>query len=144
MEKSRAYLIAGGVISMLLAIFHLILVFKPELYRYIDPGQGSVLSQMAEQGSSLTMIATIALVLIFAIWAIYAFSAAGLIPSQPLQRAVLFAIAAIYILRGQFLFSEIKMVLDQDYPLRFVFFSTLSLVTGLLYLIGTLKLGKRS
>jgi hypothetical protein len=36
------------------------------------------------------------------------------------------------------------MVLDQDYPLRFVFFSTLSLVTGLLYLIGTLKLGKRS
>jgi hypothetical protein len=99
---------------------------------------------MAEQGSSLTMIATIALVLIFAIWAIYAFSAAGLIPPQPLQRAVLFAIAAIYILRGLFLFSEIKMVLDQDYPLRFVFFSTLSLVTGLLYLIGTLKLGKRS
>ena len=143
MVKSNHYLIAGGVMSTLISTLHVILAIYPALYRYIGPGQSTV-TDIATQGSSIITIASVALALIFAIWAIYAFSAAGLIRPPPLLRAVLFAIAAIYILRGLFLFSEIKMVLDQDYPLRFVFFSTLSLVTGLLYLIGTLKLGKRS
>ena len=150
MAKPGHYLIAGGVISALISILHVVLVLKPELYRYIDPGQGSALAQMAEQGSSLTTIATVALALVFAIWAIYAFSGAGLIGPLPLLRTGLIAIGVIYILRALFLPSEINMVLTQGYPFRFVVFSTISLVTGLLYLIGILKqrasltLGKKS
>jgi hypothetical protein len=39
--------------------------------------------------------------------------------------------------------SEIRMVLTQGYPFRFVVFSTISLVAGLLYLIGTLRLPRQ-
>jgi hypothetical protein len=96
---------------------------------------------MAEQGSSLTTAATIAFALIFAIWAIYAFSGAGLIGRLPLLRMALVAIGAIFLLRALALPTEINMVMNQGYPFRFVVFSTISLVTALLYLIGILKPG---
>ena len=138
MAKSNQYLIAGGVMSTLISILHVVLAIYPTLYRYIGPDQ-SALTEMAEKGSSVTTIASMALALIFALWAIYAFSATGLIRPLPLLRTALIAIGVIYILRALFLPSEINMVLTQGYPFRFVVFSTISLVAGLLYLIGILK-----
>ena len=140
MGKPKPILIAGGVISALISILHVILAVKPDLYRYVSPDQGSALAQIAGQGSSLIIIATVVLALIFAIWAIYAFSGAGLIVRLPLLRGALIAIGVIYILRALFLPSEINMVLTQGYPFRFVVFSTVLLVAGLLYLVGILKL----
>jgi hypothetical protein len=135
--KPKQSLLAGGAISALISVLHVILVIKPELYRVmIASDQESALVQVVEQGSGLITIATIVLALIFATWAIYAFSGAGLIGPLPLQRTVLIIIGVIYILRAFFLPSEITMVLTQGYPFRFVMFSTVSLVTGLLYLIG--------
>ena len=139
MIKSKDCLIAGGVISALISLLHVVLTLKPELYRYIVPGQESALAQMAEQGASLTTLASAALALIFAVWALYAFSGAGLIGPLPGLRAILIATGVIYILRALFLPSEINMVLTQGYPFRFVAFSTLSLMTGMLYLIGIRK-----
>jgi hypothetical protein len=124
------------VSSVLISIMHLVLVFKPALYRYIRAGQESELGQMAEQGSTPTTIATAALALIFAIWAVYAFSGAGLIGPLPVLRVALIAIGAIYVLRALALLTEINMVLKQGYPSQFVVFSTISLVTGVLYLVG--------
>ena len=139
MGKPKYYLIAGGVISALISMLHVILAIEPKLYSYISTDQESAVIQMAERGSSLIIIATIALALIFAIWSIYAFSGAKLIRPLPLQRKILIAIGVIYILRALFLPSEINMVMTQGYPFRFVLFSAISLVTGLLYLIGILK-----
>jgi hypothetical protein len=139
MAKPNPYLIAGGVISALIALLHVILTLKPELYQYFSPGQGSALTQMAEQGSSFTTLATVLLAQIFATWAMYAFSGAGLIRRLPLLHTALIAIGVIYILRAFFLPTEINMILNQGYPFRFVVFSTISLATGLLYLIGFLK-----
>lgn len=138
MVRKKTSLIAAGAISALISILHAILATRPGLYRYIVPGQESALSQMAEQGSTLTIIASIFLALVFATWALYAFSGAGLIGSLPLLRTGLIVIGVIYILRSLFLPSEINMVLTQGYPFRFVIFSAISLVTGLLYLIGIL------
>lgn len=143
MFSRNYYLIAGGVISALISILHVILTLQPGFYTYSGPSQESGLAQMAVQGSSGTTIATAALALIFAIWAIYALSGPGLIGRLPLLRTALIAIGAIYVLRGLFLPSEINMVLSQGYPFRFVVFSTVSLVTGLLYLIGTWKQAKQ-
>jgi hypothetical protein len=140
MGKPEHYLIAGGMVSTLISILHVILALKPALYRYISAGQESALAQMIDQGSSSTTIATVALALIFAIWAIYAFSGARLINPLPLLRAALIAIGVIYILRALFIPTEINMVLNQGYSFRFVVFSTISLVAGLLYLIGALRL----
>jgi putative oxidoreductase len=139
MFRPKLYLIAGGTISALISIFHLFLAIKPEYYRYIAPGQESALAQMAAQGSSLITTASIVLALIFAIWAVYAFSGAGLVGRLPLLGKALIAIGVIYILRSLFFPSEINMVLTQGYPFRFVVYSAISLVAGLLYLIGFLK-----
>jgi len=138
MAKRNYYLITGGVLSAFISIFHVVLVFNPTLFSYVTPGQ-SALTEMALQGSSITTVASIALALLFAIWALYAFSGAGMIRRLPLLRAALIIIGIIYILRSLFLPSEIKMVLTQAYPLQFVIFSLISLVTGLFYIIGVLK-----
>jgi hypothetical protein len=136
MGKLNKFLLAGGIISALISIFHVILALKPQLYQFVAPDENSTLSQMAEQGSAVTTLVSIALVAIFAIWAMIAFSGAGLIRRLPLLNTGLLIIAAIYLLRGLFLPSEISMVQNQGYPVRLVLFSALSLFTGLLYLVG--------
>ena len=144
MVSARNLLIAGGVITALISLLHVLLAVRPALYRYFGPGQQSGLTQMAVEGSRGTTIATAALALIFAVWAIYAFSGAGVIGELPLLRAALIAIGVIYVLRSLFVISEVRMVLTQGYPFRFVVFSTISLVAGLLYLIGALRLSRPS
>jgi hypothetical protein len=141
MMRSKYFLMAGGVMSGLIAVLHAILVWKPALFVYISAGRESVLAQMAVQGSKPTTIATIALALIFASWATYAFSGAGLIRPLPLVRGALILISAIYLLRALAIITEINMVINQGYPLRFVVFSIISLVAGLLYLFGIPKRG---
>jgi hypothetical protein len=143
MSKLNQYLIAGGVMSALISLLHIILAIYPSLYRYIGPDQ-SALTEMAEQGSSITTMVSVALAILFAIWAIYAFSGSGLIRPLPLLRFALIAISVIYILRALFLPSEINMVLNQGYPFRFIVFSTISLVVGLLYLFGLLRQNRYS
>jgi putative oxidoreductase len=138
MVNSNLFLLAGGSISALISLLHVLLAIKPELYQFIGSDQSSPIAQLVEQGSCVTTIASIILAAIFAVWAMYAFSGAGLIRRMPLLRLGLVTIAVIYLLRGSFLTTEITMVLNQGYPLRFVIFSTLSLLTGLLYLLGFL------
>ena len=138
MMKSKHFLIAGGMISTLISIMHVLLVLKPALFVYISAGQESMLAQLAVQGSSPTTIATVALTLIFAVWAIYAFSGAGLIRPLPLLRAALILISVIYLFRALAIFTEINMVMNQGYPFRFVVFSAISLIAGLFYLFGVL------
>jgi putative oxidoreductase len=137
MAKANYYLIAGGVISALISIFHVLLVLNPGLFSYISPDQESGLAQM---GFMLLVIPTFILALIFAIWTLYAFSGAGLIRQLPRLRTALIVIGVIYILRALFLPFEINMVLIQGYPFRFVVFSSISLLAGLLYLLGVYKL----
>lgn len=124
------------MISALISILHLILSINPELYRLIGSGQDSPLAQLAEQGSSLTMLATIFLTLIFAICALYAFSAIRLVHHLPFLRTGIALIGAIYILRGLFLPTEINMVRNQGYPFQFIIYSSISLLAGLFYLLG--------
>lgn len=138
MPKAKHVLVAGGVMSALISILHVVLAIQPALYRYVGPGQASPLSEMAVQGSTATTVASVVIALIFALWALYAFSGAGLVRPLPLLRAALVAIGLIYVLRALFLPFEVNMVLTQGYPFRFVVFSAISLVTGLLYLIGVL------
>jgi len=70
---------------------------------------------------------------------IKAFTGAGLIHPLPWLRAALIAIGLIYILRALSIPTEFNMALKQGYPLRFVIFSTISLMAGLLYLIWVIK-----
>lgn len=136
MIGSRLFLIGGGFISALISLLHVILAIKPGLYSVIAPSQASALSQMAVQGSRITSIVSIAIALVFAIWTIYAISGADLLRQLPLLRPALIAIGVIYILRSLFLPTEIRMVSNEGAPSRIAFYSILSFVAGLLYLIG--------
>ncbi|MBN2349776.1 MAG: hypothetical protein JXJ22_13095 [Bacteroidales bacterium] len=125
--------------SSLISLLHVVLTLKPELfYNLINLSQESSSAQTTLKGPCLT-IAALVLALIFAIWGIYAFSGVGLIRPLPLLRKVLVAIGVIYMLRALFLPFEIYMFITKGYPFQFAVYSTISLVTGLLYLIGILK-----
>jgi hypothetical protein len=108
---------------------------QPALYRHISAGVEFELGLMAEQGQP-DHDTTVFFAVIFALWALYAFSGAGLTSQLPLLRAALIAICAIYLLRALALLPEIDMLAHQGYPFRFVVFSSVSLLAGLLYLIG--------
>jgi hypothetical protein len=134
--KQNFLLIAGGLMSALISLLHVILSLKPALfYRLINLNKESASGPISGNGLS---IAALILALFFAIWAFYAFSGAGLIKPLPLLRRVLIAIGIVYILRSFFLPFEVSMVLTKGHPFQFVVYSAISLVTGLLYLVGTL------
>jgi hypothetical protein len=135
MILSNSCLLLGGVASLLIVLLHLALALRPQWYRHFGADE---LAQMHEQGSRFTVLVTLGLALMFAVWGIYALSGAGVIGQLPLWRAVLIAIGVIYVLRSLMLPSELFRVLLRGYPLRLVVFSTGSLATRLLHLIGTL------
>jgi hypothetical protein len=135
MNISRFCLLLGGGASFLIALLHLVLVFRPQWYRYFGADELTLLHQ---EGSPFTMLVTSGLALMFVAWGAYALSGAGVIRQLPLLRTVLIAIGVIYILRSLLLPSELVQVLQRVQSLRFVVFSTGSLAAGLLYLFGTL------
>ena len=135
MDISRYFLILGSGVSFFIAVLHLALVFKPQWYRYFGADE---LVRLHEQGSPFTVLVTSGLALMFAVWGAYALSGAGVIGQLPLLRTLLISIGVIYVLRGLLLPSELLKVLQSGYPVRFVVFSTGSLVAGLLYLVGSL------
>ena len=83
MVKSKYFLLAGGIISSLISIFHVSLAKKPILYKLDAPGQYAPSSQLAKQSSNVFTIAFISLRTICAIRAVYAFSGASLIRGHP-------------------------------------------------------------
>jgi hypothetical protein len=138
----RAFLVAAGLLSAGVAALHLaIILIGGPAFRYF--GAGERMARLAERGSSEPTFVTIVLILLFASWAAYAFSGAGLIPALPRLRGVLLLIGLVYAGRG-------LAVLPQAYfwlaagpaavPGRHVAFSAASLVIGLTYLAGTIRL----
>jgi hypothetical protein len=135
MNMSKHCLVLGGVASLLIALLHLALVFRPQWYRFFGADE---LVQLHEHGSPFTVLVTAGLALIFAVWGVYALSGAGVVGHLPLVRTMLIAIGVIYILRSLLLPFELFKALLTGYSIRFAVFSTGSLAAGLLYLVGTL------
>lgn len=134
MDLSSICLIFGGIASLLLAALHLVLVFRPQGWRYFG---ADALTTLAEQGSRWIAPVTVALVVLFAVWGMYALAGAGVISPLPWLKTVLIVISLIYILRGLLFLSDIVKTLAGTRSIRFAVFSMGALVTGLLYLMGT-------
>lgn len=137
MNLSTVCFILGGIASLLLAALHLVLVFRPQGWRYFG---ADALTTLAEQGSRWIAPVTFALVVLFAVWGMYALAGAGVISPLPWLKTVLIVITIIYILRGLLLLSDLIKVIARTRSIRFAVFSMGSLVTGLLYLTGTVGL----
>jgi hypothetical protein len=139
MNPPNYHLILGGAASLLIALLHIVLAIRPQIWSYFGADE---LAQMHQNGSPFTVFVSIGLALMFAAWGVYALSGAGLIKPLPLLKAILITIGIIYILRGLMLPSEIIEVLRAGHSFRFVIMSTGCLAIGILHLVGsTARLG---
>ncbi len=134
MSTAKLAILIAGVLSLLVAILHIAIVIAgAEWYRFF--GAGEQMAKMAEQGSLIPAIVTLAIAIVFAVWAAYAFASAGIIANMPLQKTALIAISSIYILRGLVVVVLIfKPMLASSFN---IWSSLVSLAIGLLYAYGT-------
>ncbi len=131
---AKIIMLMAGLLSLLVAILHIIIVFiGAEGYRFF--GAGEQMAKMAEQGSWIPAIVTLAIAVVFAIWAAYAFASAGLVAKMPLQKTALVAISAIYIIRA---LAVLALVIKPELATSFNIWSSLtSLLIGLFYAFGS-------
>jgi len=134
LSTAKLAILIAGVLSLLVAILHIAIVIAgAEWYRFF--GAGEQMAKMAEQGSLIPAIVTLAIAIVFAVWAAYAFASAGIIANMPLQKTALIAISSIYILRGLVVVVLIfKPMLASSFN---IWSSLVSLAIGLLYAYGT-------
>lgn len=127
----------AGLGSAAVAILHiLIMVIGAPAYRYF--GAGEPLSTMAESGSIFPTLITTGITIVFFVFALYAFAGSQLIRPLPLMKPVLTAIGAIFSLRGiaVLYFGYLYLATKEPEYLKDGTFSLVSLVIGVLYLVG--------
>jgi hypothetical protein len=130
------WLPVAAVGDFLLAALHL-LIIKLGPYGYVYFGAGSM-ALLAQEGSVIPTVVTLGIATVFGVWGCYALAGAGLMRHLPLVVPALWAISAVFILRGLIIFPDLlHLVAGDDYPVRQSVFSALSLGLGAAHLIGT-------
>jgi hypothetical protein len=138
----KLVLLLGAIANFCIALFHLVIVFVGAPgYRYFGVTQ---LAEMQEKGSMVPTALTLGLTIMFTLFATYALSGAGVLRRWPFLRTVLLTVGAIYILRGLPVIREIiELAFGDKAYLMAVFFSAVSLLIGIAYVVGTIPLFKR-
>ena len=141
LDPSRPFNVAlglAGLSSSGVAVLHLVIAFAgAPAYRYF--GAGERMARLQERGSLWPAFVTVLLTLMVAFWAAYAFSGARLIARLPALKQGLVLIGAIYALRGLALIPQAVLLVSGASPSlrpRHLLFSLVSLLIGLLYLLG--------
>ena len=143
-DRGRSLLAVGGSLSAALSVLHVVvIVMGPSGYRYF--GAPEEFARMTEAGSIAPAVLTGLFAAIFAIWAVYGFAGARLIPRPPLVRLGLVVISTVYILRGLSALPEALLLAraPEAFPPRFLVFSVVSLVVGIVYALGTRQAWRR-
>ena len=130
-------LVTAGLMSLGVALFHIVAAFSPALQRRFGAPEG-----LMAAGPMVMGAASLAMAAVFAVWGAYGFSGAGWLAELPLLALGLLVIGAVYALRGLLLVPQLLAAagrLRGDIPTdRFSLASSaISLTTGLLYLAGT-------
>ncbi len=124
----------AGAFSAVASALHLaIIAGGARWYRFF--GAGERMARMAERGQIRAALITLAIALVLAGWSAYALSGAGLLPALPLLRPVLYAIGAIYLLRGCVVFAMLLFARARLTPF-WVCSSLICLAGAALYLGG--------
>lgn len=137
-NSGRSWLIAAGLASGAIGVLHLVcIVVGGPAYRFF--GAGERLAQRAEAGSLQPAAITFVFAVAFFVLAAYGFSGAGVLRRLPLLRTALVATAAVYLLRGLFVITEVTALAGgRAIPPRFIVFSLVSLGVGICYALGTI------
>jgi hypothetical protein len=133
MTRSNPWLIVGGWLSAAASLLHLgVIAGGPDWYRFF--GAGEAMAQMAERGSPVPALVTLAIAIGLGVWAAYAFAGAGLMRRLPLMRTALVAITAIYLARGLLI---VPVMMKPGAAAFDIWSSAIVLVYGLVYALGT-------
>ena len=134
----RALLILGAGLNFLIAVLHLVVILVgAPAYLYFGAAD---LSRMAEAGSPVPALLTLALTAAFIALALYGLSGAGVMRRLPLLTLGLALIGVVYTLRGLIVILDLaRLMRGADYPFRQTVFSTVALAVGLAYLLGTFR-----
>ena len=129
------FLILASLINFAIAALHIYIIARgAPAYRSF--GAGEQMAQAAEKGSSIPALVTFGIALVFFVWGLYALAGARVIPELPWTRAILLAIATIYMLRG------VAVVLVPLFCIKLNSFliltSLVSLTAGLFHAAGLL------
>jgi hypothetical protein len=138
---TNPWLIAGGTMSIGAALLHIAIIFGgPRWYRFF--GAGDEIARMAEEGRWRPAIITGLIALGLAVWGLYAYAGAGVLPEFPLQAPVLWAITAIYTMRG-LAYPFFKFFKSEFATPFFLWSSLICLVFGLVHGIGLVQVWER-
>ena len=134
----RMLALAGSLSAAVASLHFGIILAGAPAYRYF--GAGERMARADEHGSLIPGLITLGLTLLFTTWCLYAFSGARLFRPLPWVRSGLVIIGSIYTLRGLAFFPQIALFLSasqEGFQARQLAFSLVSLLIGLVHLIGT-------
>lgn len=128
------FLIAGAAMSAGAALVHVgCIAFGAPWYRFF--GAGEQMAQLALRGHWYPTVMALAIASMLSVWSLYAFSGAGVIRRLPFVRAVLVAVAGVYLLRGIAFLPMLAYFPGRS--MAFWFWSSgICLAIGLLHLVG--------
>jgi hypothetical protein len=131
------WLVTAAAASFAVSLLHLgVIVAGAPAYEYFLAGERMV--DLAREHSLVPTAVTGAIAFVFAVFGAYALAGAGLL-QLPAARILVAAIGCIYTLRGLLIVPEAVMVRFMDRPTRALFFAALSLVIGVVHLIGVAR-----
>lgn len=135
MKYKNQYLITGGILSIIAALLHIVIIVGgADWYRFF--GAGEEMATMAEQGSLVPGIVTFGIAVVLFIWGLYAFSGAKVLMQLPFIKPVLVLVSAIYLIRGLGFIPALFLIPEQVDSFL-VWSSIISLIFGLIYAVGT-------
>jgi hypothetical protein len=121
------------------AVLHVVIIFAGGSgYRYF--GAGDKMARAAEAGDPKPTIITAGLTLLFLVFGLYALSAAGQFRRLPLARWAVLGIGVLYLLRGILVGPQAWWAIQHpdQVPLRFVLFSAVALLLGVMCVYGVM------
>lgn len=138
-SRGQIWLIVGAVVSLAVAILHIVIVFiGPSAYSFFG---GTRLARLAAGGSSSPAMMTLTLAAVHFVFGIYGLSGAGILRRLPFLSIGLFIIGGLYTFRGLSVINQTIQILTDpgSLPVRVVLYSVVFFVTGCAYIVGTVQ-----
>ena len=133
-SSTNKLLVVGAALSGIAALMHLAcLVIGAPLFRLL--GAGEQMAQLHLAGHWFPTIVTLTVAGVLVAWSAYALSGAGVIRRLPLLRTALFAITAIYMVRGV-AFVPAMAYFPGNSITFWVVSSSICLLIGVVHLVG--------
>jgi hypothetical protein len=135
----------GAAASLAIALLHVgIAIAGPDALRYF--GSGERAAELAASGSPLPAAVTVAIAVLFAGFGACALAAAARRAWPGRLRAALVVVAVLYLLRGIGAIPQSAVLLSApfEFPVRFLVFSLVALVVGLVHVAGLVGAWKES